>query len=235
MSPAAPAGDGIVTIFVKNLPWAADENAVGEFFTQCGEVSAVRIPLDAETGRPRGFCHVDFLDEAGCEKAYAMSGVEFMGRELFIDKARPREPRQSWGGDGGNGGGFDRSPRFPRDEGFEVFVKGFDGNMGEDAVRAALQEKFSEAGEILNISLPVDRETGGLKGIGFIKYGSAEEQGKAGEFNYAEVAGGQLRSGGGRGRGGFGGRGGGRGGRGGGFSIDASGGGSGANKKVTFD
>ena len=72
-------------------------------------------------------------------------------------------------------------------------------------MRAALQEKFSEAGEILNISPPVDRETGGLKGIGFIKYGSAEEQGKAGEFNYAEVAGGQLyvdvRQGGGRGGG----------------------------------
>jgi nucleolin len=105
---------------------------------------------------------------------------------------------------------------------------------GEDATRAALQEVFGECGEVVNIRLPSDRESGELKGIAYIEFGSADAKDKAGELNGSEAAGGYLkvdvnvaprtpgggggfgggRGGGfgGRGGGGFGGRGGGRGG-----------------------
>jgi len=58
-----------------------------------------------------------------------------------------------------------------------VFVKGFDRSQGEEAVREALTTLFSDAGEVANVRLPTDRETGELKGFGFIEF--ADNAGKA--------------------------------------------------------
>ena len=139
------------------------------------------------------------------------------------------------------------------DNGTTIFVKGFDKYLGEEEVRKQLTDAFSQYGTVNGVRLPSDRETGDLKGIGYIEFASAEEKEAACELNGQEAAGGWLkvdpnpgapqRSGGGGGYGsGYGsgyesgGSFGGRGGRG-GFkprvSIDASGGGTGT--KVTFD
>ncbi len=55
-----------------------------------------------------------------------------------------------------------------------MFVKGFDKFQGEDAVREALTEFFQECGEISAIRLPSDRESGELKGIGFVEFATPE-------------------------------------------------------------
>ena len=34
---------GSTTVFIKNLPWAADDDAIYEFFKECGEAVNVRI------------------------------------------------------------------------------------------------------------------------------------------------------------------------------------------------
>ncbi len=41
-------------------------------------------------------------------------------------------------------------------------------------MRAALTEAFGECGEVTQVRLPMDRESGELKGIGFIEFGTAE-------------------------------------------------------------
>lgn len=45
---------------------------------------------------------------------------------------------------------------------------------GEQGVRDALTEAFSTYGEVSNVRLPMDRETGEMKGIGFIEFATAE-------------------------------------------------------------
>mgnify|MGYP001811084347 CR=1 FL=1 len=45
---------------------------------------------------------------------------------------------------------------------------------GEDEVRNQLTEAFAAAGTVVNVRLPTDRETGELKGIGFIEFDSSE-------------------------------------------------------------
>lgn len=114
-----------------------------------------------------------------------------------------------------------------------LFVKGFDKYLGEDEVRNQLTEAFGAFGEVQNIRLPTDRETGELKGFGYVQFATVEEKNKAAELDGQEAAGGWLKvdvnssstpggaggRGGGRGGGFGGGRGGGRfdsGGRGGG-------------------
>ena len=101
-----------------------------------------------------------------------------------------------------------------------LFVKGFDKYMGEDEVRNQLTEAFAAFGEVKNIRLPTDRETGELKGFGYVEFGDASQKNAAAELDGAEAAGGWLKvdvnsqstpgGGGGRGGGFSGGRGGGR-------------------------
>ncbi|VDN21088.1 unnamed protein product [Gongylonema pulchrum] len=79
------------SIFVGNLPYSAREQDVANFFWQCGPVTNVRIVLDRDTGRPRGFGFCEFETEEAAELAIgSMNHAEFMGRQLRVDRAISR-------------------------------------------------------------------------------------------------------------------------------------------------
>lgn len=89
----ASAANGSKTIFIKNLPWAADEDALREFFAEAGPIAEVRIAYDRETGRARGFAHLSFETVEGAAKAITLSGQELAGREVYIESTTEREQR----------------------------------------------------------------------------------------------------------------------------------------------
>lgn len=104
-----------VRLFVGNMPYGATEADLRAHFASAGEPSQVVIPVDRETGRPRGFAFVEFLDRGVAEAAIAKFNQQpFMGRSLSVSEARPREERGPGGfrpGGGSGGGGF--TPRPP--------------------------------------------------------------------------------------------------------------------------
>lgn len=53
-------------------------------------------------------------------------------------------------------------------------MKGFDKYLGEDAIREQLTAAFADCGEVSNVRLPSDRESGELKGIGFIEFATTD-------------------------------------------------------------
>lgn len=53
-------------------------------------------------------------------------------------------------------------------------MKGFDKYLGEDAVREQLTATFADCGAVNTVRLPTDRESGELKGIGFIEFATTE-------------------------------------------------------------
>ena len=83
-----------MTIFVGNLPFSASEEEVGELFTPFGEVQAVRLITDRETGRPRGFGFVEMEQEDAQAAIEALNGTEMGGRTLRINEAEERKPRR---------------------------------------------------------------------------------------------------------------------------------------------
>jgi cold-inducible RNA-binding protein len=90
-----------VRLFVGNMPYGATEADLRAHFTQVGPPSQVVLPVDRETGRPRGFAFVEFLDRPMAEEAITRFNQQpFMGRPLSVSEARPREA----GGAGGGGG-----------------------------------------------------------------------------------------------------------------------------------
>ncbi len=92
-------------IFVGNMSFATDENALRDLFSQHGEVDEVSIVTDRDTGRPRGFAFVVMPDDTQARTAItALNGIEMDGRSLSVNEARPR-PAGGGGGRGGYGGG----------------------------------------------------------------------------------------------------------------------------------
>lgn len=75
--------------------------------------SVLCVAIDRETGRAKGFAHIQFDSLEGAAKALGMSGQDFGGREIFIDTAQERTGGGGGGSFGGaaGGGGFERPPR----------------------------------------------------------------------------------------------------------------------------
>ena len=83
-----------VRLFVGNMPYGATEADLRSHFASVGEPSQVVIPVDRDTGRPRGFAFVEYLERPAAEAAVqAFNQQPFMGRSLSVSEARPREER----------------------------------------------------------------------------------------------------------------------------------------------
>jgi len=76
------------SIFVGNLAWRVSEQELGDAFAQHGQVTRVKIVLDRETGRSRGFAFVEMSDPETAGRAIAaMNGAEIQGRQIRTDSA----------------------------------------------------------------------------------------------------------------------------------------------------
>ena len=116
-----------VRLFIGNLPYGASEADLRAHFAAVAEPSHVVMPVDRETGRPRGFAFVEFADRAVAEEVIRKFDAQpFQGRNLAVSEARAREDRPPGGprpggfggprpgggfggprpGGGGGGGGF---------------------------------------------------------------------------------------------------------------------------------
>ena len=111
-------------LFVGNLSYAVTEEELRNAFSQSGRtVRSVRIAVDRETQRPRGFAFVEVATDADADSAIKeWNGNPLSGRNLFVEKAqervpgappRPRPPRPGFGGPGGppGAGGPGGAPR----------------------------------------------------------------------------------------------------------------------------
>ncbi len=97
-------------IYVGNLAFQTTEGALQSAFGQFGEVAEVKLVLDRESGRSRGFAFVTMATAEAAQKATAqMNGSLLDGRPLRVNEAEVR-PERSFGGGGGAGarGGGDR-------------------------------------------------------------------------------------------------------------------------------
>jgi RNA recognition motif-containing protein len=84
----------MMNIYVGNLSYGMSEDELRQAFAAHGEVSSVKILMDRETGRSRGFGFVEMPNKAEAETAIAqLNGKDLGGRALRINEARPRERR----------------------------------------------------------------------------------------------------------------------------------------------
>lgn len=98
-----------VRLFVGNLAYSTTEADLRAYFGAVAPPSQVVLPVDRETGRPRGFAFVEFIDRAHAEQAIQrFNGQPYNGRPLAVSEARAREDR---GPGGPRPGGYSSGPR----------------------------------------------------------------------------------------------------------------------------
>jgi RNA recognition motif-containing protein len=94
-------------LYVGNLSYNVTEPELREAFSEGGRnVVEVKVVMDRETGRPRGFAFVEMGSaEDAAAVMEALNGREIQGRPISISEARERTPRAAGGGGGYSGGG----------------------------------------------------------------------------------------------------------------------------------
>jgi nucleolin len=96
--PESSAGRGMPPsrLFVGNLPYDATGAELQALFSSVGPVASVFLPVDRESGKPRGFAFVDFSARAHAEEAVRRFHQQpFKGRALVVNEAHAKESRPS--------------------------------------------------------------------------------------------------------------------------------------------
>jgi RNA recognition motif-containing protein len=87
-------------LYVGNLSYDTTEETLRTLFAEYGEIASVNLITDRYTGRSRGFAFVEMsTDEAAQEAMRGLTGKEVDGREIKVDKAKPKRDRggSDWG------------------------------------------------------------------------------------------------------------------------------------------
>lgn len=93
-----------MAIYVGNLFYEVTQDDLREVFAEYGTVKRVYLPTDRETGRMRGFGFVEMATDAEEDAAIeTLNGAQWMGRNLKVNKARPRENNRERSFSGGGG------------------------------------------------------------------------------------------------------------------------------------
>ncbi|CAM9347847.1 unnamed protein product, partial [Choristocarpus tenellus] len=78
--------EGCRTVFIKNIPYDADEDGVAEALEACGKVASVRLAMWGHTHKLKGFGYVEFVTERGAEKAVrTQNKLVIGGRPVVVD------------------------------------------------------------------------------------------------------------------------------------------------------
>jgi RNA recognition motif-containing protein len=90
----------MMNIYLGNISYHATEDGIKKLFEQYGRVPNVKIIMDKFTGKSKGFAFVEMEShEAGLKAISELDGKDFLGRNMKVNEARPREerpPRRSY-------------------------------------------------------------------------------------------------------------------------------------------
>lgn len=98
-------------IYVGNLPYQLEEKELDDLFSQFGAVKSVKIVKDPATGKSKGFGFVTMEDKDGDKAVAELDGKEFKGRNIRVNRARPRAEGSGGPRGGGSFGGGGGGPR----------------------------------------------------------------------------------------------------------------------------
>src|SRR5262249_41948315 len=78
-------------VFVGNLDFNTTKAEVQNLFSEIGEIRDVYLPMDRQSGRPRGFAFVEFASDEDAAKAIEkFNGFTLSGRALRVNAAEDR-------------------------------------------------------------------------------------------------------------------------------------------------
>eukprot|EP00591_Stephanopyxis_turris_P012554 CAMPEP_0195507850 /NCGR_PEP_ID=MMETSP0794_2-20130614/1216_1 /TAXON_ID=515487 /ORGANISM="Stephanopyxis turris, Strain CCMP 815" /LENGTH=413 /DNA_ID=CAMNT_0040634663 /DNA_START=62 /DNA_END=1303 /DNA_ORIENTATION=+ len=153
--------DGITRVFVGNLSWSVDEDAMRKF-AEPGVITDIHWVTERDTGKFLGRGFLEFEDAVQAGAFLEKAGQVFMEREIRIDLAQPRQNKSPGG---------ERTPRplSARPENCTtVFLGNLSFNIDDPDIHSFCKEKGIDAP--VNIRWLTDRESGKFRGCGFVEF-----------------------------------------------------------------
>lgn len=202
---------------LSNLPWSITNESLAAYVAEIGVTpSNVRLILDRETGRSKGFGFADLESNADAQKVIeAFNEQDLEGRPCRAEIATGSVPQRS----NPNSGKSYNNDKPKGEPSSTLFVGNLSFNSNEDSLYSA----FGDHGKVIGVRIPTDKESGRMKGFAYVEFSSVEDAQNAlksmdgapvdGRAVRLDFAGARSNDGGGAGAGGFrgGSRGGGRG------------------------
>lgn len=141
------------TIYVEGISYdASEEDLESHFESICNNIKEIRMPRWQDSGKPRGYAHMDFNTVEETHKALKLNGSEMLGRYLKVAVANDRRKIKNVGA---------------RPKGCKtIFVKNLPYDVTEDDVKKV----FRIFGTVNYVRLPRWNHTGRLKGIGYVEF-----------------------------------------------------------------
>lgn len=146
--------DKAATVFIGGISYDANEDDLEEFFQSCGRILSIRMPRYQDSGKPRGYAHIDFVSQEALQKALSLNNSNMMGRYLEV---KPANRRRS---------GADYVPSAKPAGCRTVFVK----NLPYDTNEREVHDAFQFCGKIAEVRLARWGHTQQLKGIGYVQF-----------------------------------------------------------------
>ena len=95
-----------MNIFVAKLSYGTTEDELRDIFEPFGDIDTVKIIMDRDTGRSKGFGFVEMPNDTEAQAAINdLNDTELDGRQIVVKKANPPSGNRDRGGRGGYGGG----------------------------------------------------------------------------------------------------------------------------------
>jgi RNA recognition motif-containing protein len=93
-------------LYVGNLSYSVTEEGLAAKFAECGRVESAKLITDRQTGESKGFGFVEMSTDSEAQAAIdKLNGVNYEGRPMKVNEAKPQEKRSGGGGGRGNFGG----------------------------------------------------------------------------------------------------------------------------------
>ena len=187
-----PEEDITKIAYVVNLSYDTPGYQLREMFTEYGEVQKVFVPKEKVTGKSKGIAFVTMATTEQRDLAIEkMNGVECDGRTIYVDKAKPRsEKGQSSRPDKQGGQGLfcffqmycctllysfsciaDNTLSLISFYNFNLdpnSKKLYVGNISYETTKEDIVNFFAEYGEVKDVYIPTDRDTGAPRGFAFV-------------------------------------------------------------------
>ncbi|XP_020595970.1 polyadenylate-binding protein RBP47-like [Phalaenopsis equestris] len=148
------------TIWVGDLHYWMDENYLHSCFAHTGEVCAIKVIRNKQTGKSEGYGFVEFFTHSAAERVLqTLTGV------LMLNSDQPF--RLNWASFSMGDRRYDIAPDH------SIFV----GDLAPDVTDTLLQETFSmKYPSVKAAKVVFDANTGRSKGYGFVRFGNDTEK-----------------------------------------------------------
>lgn len=146
-----PNSEPFRKLFIGGLSYETTDESLKEYFGQWGEIVDCVVMKDPQSKRSRGFGFITYKEAQSVEAAQASRPHKIDGKEVESKRAMPR-----------NSEGQSESSVST----FKLFVGGVKESMSEEDIRNC----FGQEGDIEEVNMISDKNTGKLKPFCFVKF-----------------------------------------------------------------